>query len=164
MVAWGIFQPCGCFSHHGSGLACELLAQPPPGEYSAEPATGRETILVVEDELEVLNLITEVAQSDGYAVLAALNGSEALAVASQHRGPIHLLLTDLILPGMRGRDLAARLKVTRPDMVVLFMSGYTDSEIQRHSALEHGVALLRKPFTLDELARAVREALDQRTA
>ena len=118
----------------------------------------------MEDELEVLNLITEVSQSDGYAVLAALNGSEALAVASQHLGPIHLLLTDLIMPGMRGRDLAALLKVTRPDMVVLFMSGYTDCEIQRHGALEDGVALLRKPFTLDELARAVREALDRSSA
>jgi len=140
------------------------LAQPPPGERSAEIAIGRETILVVEDELEVRNVIVEVARSDGYAVLAALNGSEALAVASQHPGPIHLLLTDLIMPGMSGRELAALLKVTRPDMVVLFMSGYTDTEIQRHDALEPGAVLLRKPFALDELARTVREALDQRTA
>jgi CheY-like chemotaxis protein len=130
------------------------LAQPPP---------GRETILVVEDEPEVRDVITEAVQSDGYAVLFALSGSEALAVSSQHRGPIHLLLTDLVMPGMSGRDLAALLKVTRPDMVVLFMSGYNDSEILRRDALDPGVALLRKPFTLDELARAVREALDQRT-
>ena len=116
----------------------------------------------MEDEPEVRDVITEAVQSDGYAVLFALSGSEALTVSSRHRGPIHLLLTDLVMPGMSGRDLAALLKATRPDMVVLFMSGYTDSEIQRH-ALEPGVALLRKPFTLDELARAVREALDQRT-
>jgi CheY-like chemotaxis protein len=130
------------------------LAQPPP---------GRETILVVEDEPEVRDVITEAVQSDGYAVLFALSGSEALTVSSRHRGPIHLLLTDLVMPGMSGRDLAALLKVTRPDMVVLFMSGYNDSEILRRDALDPGVALLRKPFTLDELARAVREALDQRT-
>ena len=99
-----------------------------------------------------------------YAVLFALNGSEALAVASHHGGPIHLLLTDLAMPGMNGRDLAALMKVMRPYMVVLFMSGYNDSEIERRDALDPGVALLRKPFTLDELARAVREALDRRTA
>jgi two-component system cell cycle sensor histidine kinase/response regulator CckA len=140
------------------------LAQAPSAEHSAEIATSRETILVVEDELEVCNVIVEVARNDGYAVLAALNGSEALAVASQHRGPIHLLLTDLIMPGMSGRELAALLKVTRPDMIVLFMSGHTDTEIQRHDALEPGAVLLRKPFALDEFARVVREALDQRTA
>jgi two-component system, cell cycle sensor histidine kinase and response regulator CckA len=118
----------------------------------------------VEDDPDVRDVITEAVQSDGYAVLFALKGSEALAVASRHRGPIHLLLTDLIMPGMSGRDLAALLKVSRPDMVVLFMSGYNDSEIQRRDALDPGVAFLRKPFTLDELARAVRETLDQRTA
>ena len=112
----------------------------------------------------VRTLIRGVMERYGYQVVEAESAAVALQIWQGLTAPVDLLLTDLIMPGMRGRDLAALLKVTRPDMVVLFMSGYTDCEIQRHGALEDGVALLRKPFTLDELARAVREALDRSSA
>jgi DNA-binding response OmpR family regulator len=96
----------------------------------------------------------------GYEVIEARHGAEALALEGGHEGPIHLLLTDVVMPEMSGRELAQRLLPLRPEMNVLYMSGYTDDAIVRHGVLEAGMALLPKPFTPDALAAKVREVLD----
>jgi DNA-binding response OmpR family regulator len=99
-------------------------------------------------------------RDNGYHVLTAADGSEAMQVAQQSSGPIHLLLTDVVMPGMNGRVLAERLAPQNPAMKVLYMSGYTDSFISGHGVLEPGTHLLHKPFTEETLTRKVREVLD----
>ncbi len=128
----------------------------------AEPAslTGTETVLVVEDSPQLRELMQEVLQVRGYRVLDAENGDAALEVARRHDGPIHLLLTDVIMPGMNGRQLADRLTAARPDMKVLFASGYTADVLVQYG-VEGGVHYLQKPFTPDVLARKVREVLSE---
>ena len=128
----------------------------------AEPAslTGSETVLVVEDSPQLRELIQEVLQVRGYRVLVAEHGDAALDVAGHHDGPIHLLLTDVIMPGMNGRQLADRLTALRPDMQVLFASGYTADVLVQHG-VDGGMHYLQKPFTPDALARKVREVLSE---
>jgi CheY-like chemotaxis protein len=128
----------------------------------AEPAslTGSETVLVVEDSPQLRELMEEVLQVRGYRVLDAENGDAALEVARRHDGPIHLLLTDVIMPGMNGRQLADRLTAVRPDMKVLFASGYTADVLVQYG-VEGGVHYLQKPFTPDALTRKVREILSE---
>jgi PAS domain S-box-containing protein len=121
---------------------------------------GSETILLVEDEEQVRTLAKNVLKRQGYAVVDAHDAAAALAIASKHDGRIHLLLTDVVMPKMSGRELAEKLGPTRPDMKVLFMSGYTDDTIVHHGVLGEGVAFLQKPITPDTLARKVREVLD----
>jgi two-component system cell cycle sensor histidine kinase/response regulator CckA len=123
---------------------------------------GAETILVAEDEEQVRTLVREVLRRKGYDVLAASSPGEALLIAERHPGPIHLLLTDLVMPQISGRELAGRLAVGRPNMQVLYMSGYTeDEEIQRQ--VDEGRAVfLPKPVTPEVLLRTVRELLDSR--
>ena len=89
-------------------------------------------------------------------------GNEAKLIAGQHQGPIHLLLTDVVMPGMGGRELSEELAILRPEMKILFMSGYTDDTVVRHGVLEEGMAFLQKPFTAEILLRKVREVLDSR--
>jgi DNA-binding NtrC family response regulator len=103
-------------------------------------------------------------QESGYTVLSAADGMEALEVDRRHSGQIHLLLTDVVMPGMNGRVLAERLAPLHPGMKVLYMSGYTDSFIAGHGVLEAGTHLLHKPFTQEALARKVREVLEGKTA
>ncbi len=121
---------------------------------------GRETILLVEDQEAVRTLASRVLRSCGYAVLEAANGREALATCAAHPGAIHLLLTDVVMPHLSGRELAERLAVARPDTKVLFMSGYTDDALIRHGVEEAKLAFLRKPFTPPELSRKVRSVLN----
>ena len=97
---------------------------------------------------------------NGYQVLEAQQGAEALEISGQHHGPIHLMVTDVVMPGMSGRELAQRLTFLRPDMRVLYMSGYTDDAIVRHGVLDAGMAFIAKPFTPDALAAKVRAVLD----
>ena len=130
------------------------LPPPTPG--------GTETILVVEDEMSVRKLAAEFLGSNGYRVLEAQDGAEALQVCEEHRAPIHLLLTDVVMPGMSGRELAVRLVGARPEMKVIYVSGYTDDAIVQHGVREEGTVFLQKPFSLDALARTVREALDSK--
>ncbi len=121
---------------------------------------GPETVLMVEDEKEVRALVRRMIESKGYKVLEARNGREALRVAKQHEGSIQLLLTDVVLPGMNGRVLAERLLRLRPEMKVIFLSGYTDDAVTRQGGLIPGSHLLQKPVAPDVLTRKVREVLD----
>jgi two-component system cell cycle sensor histidine kinase/response regulator CckA len=122
---------------------------------------GSETILVVEDEEEVRRLTVRILKELGYRVLEAGQGIDTFPVADEHKGPIHLLLTDVVMPKMSGRELAERLKPLYPMMEVLYMSGYTDNTIIHHGVLEKGMNYIQKPFTVDGLARKVREVLDK---
>jgi two-component system, cell cycle sensor histidine kinase and response regulator CckA len=121
---------------------------------------GSETILMVEDAEPLRKLAHMFLKDNGYRVLTAADGEEALQVAKQHAAPIQLLLTDVVMPGINGRVLAERLGPWQPGMKVLYMSGYTDSFIAGHGVLEEGIHLLHKPFTEEALARKVREVLE----
>jgi nitrogen-specific signal transduction histidine kinase/CheY-like chemotaxis protein len=125
----------------------------------APAIAGSGTVLVVEDEHELRALATEVLGLAGYSVLSAGSPSAALEVARRHAGPIHLLLTDVVMPEMSGRDLADRLVQSRPGLKILYMSGYTDDAIVHHGVLDPGTALLQKPFTPDRLTRMVGDLL-----
>ncbi len=127
------------------------------------PATvlkGSETILLVEDEPSVRSLVRSVLQSNGYTVLEASRGDEAVEISQRHSEPIHLLVTDVVMLGMSGRELAERLEAIHPEAKVLFMSGYTDDAILRHGVLKAGTAFLQKPFTPEALAVKVRNTLN----
>jgi two-component system, cell cycle sensor histidine kinase and response regulator CckA len=136
----------------------ESTAPPAPVE---RPPRGSETVLLAEDEPAVRAIAQQALERQGYTVLAAPSGAEALALAAQHGATIHLLVTDVVMPGMSGRDLADRLTAQRPGIRVLYISGYTDNAIVRHGMLEPGLAYLQKPFRPDALVRKVREVLDQ---
>jgi CheY-like chemotaxis protein len=131
-----------------------------PGGAAAAARGGTETVLLVEDEDAVRALVVRTLRERGYQVLAARDGREALDLADRHNGEIHLLLTDVVMPGMGGKELAEAAAIHRPDMRVLFMSGYTDDTIVRHGLIEGSVLLLQKPFTPSTLAQKVREVLD----
>ncbi len=122
---------------------------------------GSETILLVEDQKELRDLVRQMLEMNGYSVVAASEGLEALEICKQHTGAIHLMLSDVVMPQMGGRELAQRLATLRPDMKVLYMSGYTSNAIVHHGILDPGTAFLQKPFTPDGLAHKVREVLDE---
>jgi len=121
---------------------------------------GSETILLVEDEGAVRTIVSKILQNKGYTVLEAHHGPEALEICQVHEGPIHLMVTDVVMPHMSGRELAERLTILRPELMVLFMSGYPDNAIVHHGVLGAGTAFLQKPFTLNALEGKVRELLD----
>jgi signal transduction histidine kinase len=123
-------------------------------------ATGAETVLVAEDEQMVRVLIRKVLEQAGYTVLLAASGEEALHLAERYDGPIHLLVSDVVMPGMNGRELMRRLVGRRPAVKVLYLSGYSDEAVERHGVLDPGTAFMQKPFTPAALARRVREVLD----
>jgi PAS domain S-box-containing protein len=120
---------------------------------------GAETILVAEDEDGVRHIVTQMLREQGYTVLPASGGAEALQIAEAHSGPLQLLLSDVMMPRMNGPELAERMRKLRPDMRVLFVSGYTDGEIVREGELQPGTDYLQKPFTREQLTDKVREVL-----
>ena len=122
---------------------------------------GSETILLAEDSTLLRVLTCALLENNGYKVIAAENGMEAVKLAERCDRPIHLLLTDVVMPGMSGRELADRLAVNRPDMRVLYMSGYTNDVIGHHGVLEPGLSFLQKPFSQEALTHKLREVLDR---
>ena len=122
-----------------------------------------ETILVADDAPDVLDLARDILESEGYTVLTASDGEEALRVAESHPGSIHGLLADVVMPKMNGPDLADRLKHVRREMKVVFMSGYTTEAIGQYGIMQAGAPFVGKPFTASLLSQKVREALDYRS-
>ncbi len=137
-------------------------AEPAPA--SAPRSSGRESLLLVEDEESVRNLAREVLKQSGYHVLVAGDGPEALRRCSEHEGRIDLLVTDVVMPGMSGSEVAERVRLARPGIKVLYMSGYTDSAVFHHGVRQGETEYLEKPFTPDTLARKVRDVLDGQRA
>src|SRR6267143_1387894 len=137
--------------------AGEPVAAPQP---PARALGGTETILLAEDEAAVRNLARRVLEKHGYKLLLAATGRDGVQVAQQHGGPIDLLVTDVVMPEMGGRELAQRLTARQPGLKVLFLSGYTDDAIVHHGVLYAGVAFLQKPFKPDDLVRKIRAVLD----
>jgi PAS domain S-box-containing protein len=172
-TVFGIVKQSGgrilVYSEPGSGTTFKLYfpkvdgvaVEPRPSLVQVAPTGGTETILLVEDDDQVRSIASNVLRRSGYVVLVAANGGEALLICEKHGAPIHLLLTDVVLPRMNGRQLADRLRVLRPAMRVLFMSGYPDDAVLQHGILESGVAYLQKPLSPASLTRKVREVLSE---
>ncbi len=160
------------FSEKGRGTTVRIylpliaLTEAEPAEERAaqRPSSGAETILVVEDEARVRRLIADVLAGRGYHVLEAPRGPDALRIAQRHKGPIHLALVDVVMPEMSGPELIRQIAPARPEMRVLYISGYTEEAIVQHHIPESGAAFLQKPFLPDALTRKVRELLDTRAA
>ncbi len=134
----------------------------PQQQAAAAPARGSETILLVEDEEVVRGLARDILEMNGYTVLEAAHGHDAIAVSKRHRGPIHLMLTDVVMPHMNGREVFERLVPFRPDLKVLYMSGYAESGIVHDGAIDPGTAFIPKPFTPEALSAKVREVLEMK--
>jgi CheY-like chemotaxis protein len=122
---------------------------------------GSQTILIVEDEVALLGVTQRCLEAVGYTTLCAQTPAEAIRICENHLGPIHLMLTDVVMPGMSGSQLASHLSAKRPEMKVLYVSGYTDDAIVRHGVLEPGLAFLQKPFSPKTLASKVGELLTE---
>jgi len=173
-TAYGVVQQSGgniwAYSEPGMGATFKIYL-PCIEEYSAvaEPAAltieslgGEETILLTEDEEAVRKLARKVLEDYGYRIIEAENATDALEMYRQHRGTIHLLVTDVVMPGLSGTELARRICDMDPLIKVLYMSGYTDDAIVHHGVLDAEFPFLQKPFTPDALAHKVREVLDER--
>ena len=126
-----------------------------------QTANNFETVLVAEDEEIVRELVCDVLSEQGYNVMCAMDGIEAMKKAKEYDGPIHLLITDVIMPHMNGQELAEQLTAERPDMKVLFVSGYSDNDIGDHGVINPGIDLLQKPFTPQTLARKIRDVIQE---
>jgi CheY-like chemotaxis protein len=171
-MVYGIVKQSGgyvwVYSEVGHGAAFKIYlpaveqrvenSEPPTA--SLEKFEGTETILLVEDETNVRELISQYLRDMGHTVVEASDGAEALEVAHRYRKPLHMLVTDMVMPKMSGRELADRLLEQYPQLKVLFISGYTSDTAARHGILEGEMAFLQKPFGLRDLARKIREVLN----
>jgi len=170
-TVYGIVKQAGGFiwvySEPGQGTSFKIYL--PAVDATAERTTaasttpaprGTETVLLVEDAAAVRAVTKQMLERQGYTVLEAPDGEAGLRLAQRHRGVIHLLLTDVVMPRVGGRELAEQLTRLRPDVKVLYASGYTDDSVVRHGILESGMAYLQKPFSPESLARKVRDVLD----
>ena len=133
-----------------------------PAPTPLEKSANFETVLVVEDEEIVRELVCEVLEDQGYNVICAPDGIEAMDAAAKFDGEIHLLVTDVIMPHMNGHELASKLSALRPDMKVLYVSGYSDNDIGDHGVLDPRFELLQKPFTPQTLARKIRDVIGEK--
>ena len=170
-TVFGIVQQSGgnvwVYSEPGMGTTFKVYlptvddvaeaAEPPRGLTTLR---GSETILLVEDEEQVRNVVRGILRRHGYTVVEAASAGEALLLSEQHVGPVHLLLSDVVMPHMSGPELAKRLVHSRPEMKVLCMSGYTDDAAVRHGVIDAAFAYLQKPITVEALTRKVRDVLD----
>ena len=169
-TVYGIVKQSGGFiraesaSGRGTTFRIYLPAVDAPAEQAASGALatprGRETVLVAEDEPQVRSLMQVMLQRAGYTVLVAEDGAKAVELAAQHGSSLDLLITDVVMPGMSGRQVADTVRATCPALSVLFISGYTDDAIVRHGIAEAGAPFLQKPFTMSDLTRKVRQVLD----
>jgi signal transduction histidine kinase len=174
-TVFGIIKQSGgdisVYSEPGHGTTIKIYlprtqarAEPPEPRVARErPPRGSETILLVEDEEIVRSLEREVLEENGYKVLEARSPLHALELAAEHAGAIDLLVTDVVMPELSGRQLAERITTKRPEVKILYTSGYADDAIVRHGVLEPGISLLAKPLTPASLANKVREVLDSPT-
>jgi CheY-like chemotaxis protein len=171
-TVYGIVKQSGGFirvdSEVGCGTTCEIflprvedaLDAITPSEEPSTSRNGTETILVAEDQPEVLAVALATLTRHGYTVLEGRDADEALEVATRHSGRIDLLITDVVMPGLNGRELADRLAAQRPNTRVLFTSGYTDRAIVERGVLEANLAFIAKPFAPADFLKKVREVLD----
>jgi two-component system, cell cycle sensor histidine kinase and response regulator CckA len=171
-TVYGIVKQSGgsiyLYSEPGCGTSCKIYlpevaegaSTPPIAADEPISPCGSETILVVEDEDMLREIVQEALEALGYSVLKARHGTAALSICASHDAPIHLVLTDAVMPGLSVREMVDRVRALRPGVRILYMSGYTDDTIVRHGVLLADVAFLQKPFTLDALAHKVRAALD----
>jgi CheY-like chemotaxis protein/two-component sensor histidine kinase len=173
-TVYGIIKQHGgniwVYSESGGGTIFKIylpVADKSKTEEKARPEVtqdlkGSETILLVEDNDQVRRLAKSVLSRNGYQVLDAKDGGEALEILGGHEGPVHLLLSDVVLPGMNGKELYEKALVMRPSLQVLYMSGYTGNVIAHRGVLDEGVQFIQKPFTVHGLATKVRELLDKK--
>jgi two-component system cell cycle sensor histidine kinase/response regulator CckA len=173
-TVYGIVRQSGggifVYSEPGHGTTFKIYIPRVADEHPAEEepeitpklAIGSETILLAEDEELVRSLSRQVLESCGYHVIEASDGIEAMEILEKDTGSVDLLITDVIMPRMGGRELSERLRLTRPELPILFASGYTDEAVVRHGVLDSNINFLQKPFTLDDVARKVRDLLDAR--
>ena len=171
-TVYGIVNQSGgniwVYSEVGKGTTFKIylprVDEPRDGGFAHGDSTpapyGTETILLVEDEEQVRRIAHDMLEIQGYHVLVAVDGEEALAIGRQHEGEIDLMITDVVMPQMGGRESVERLSPLRPRMKVLYMSGYTDDAIVRHGLIDEQLQFIEKPFTADALARKVRMVLD----
>jgi CheY-like chemotaxis protein len=171
-TVYGIVKGCGghigVYSEEGQGTTFRIYlprtdeAEPeaPVRLSAARPVEGTETVLLVEDDASVREMATKILEAYGYRVLAAGSGPLAIDLARGHEGAIHLLLTDVVLPQMSGRELAEALRALRPDIRVLYMSGYSESTIAHHGVGGKSLMLLPKPFSVEMMVHKVRSVLD----
>jgi CheY-like chemotaxis protein len=157
------------YSEPGSGTTLKMYFRrvndivKDPGDQEPPPPGGEaeEIILVVEDEKSVRDLTVRILRRLGYGVLVASGGDEAIAIAQSYAGKISLLLTDVVMPNMSGRQVADNLLKLRPGLKILYLSGYTDSTVVHHGVLENSLDFLPKPFSREVLARKIREILSR---
>jgi len=175
-TVYGIVKQSGgniwAYSEPGQGTTFKIHFPREEGVPRAEPPAPEpvargprsETILVVEDSDMVRSLVSQVLRKAGYSILEARSGEDALRIAGLYEGPIHLLVTDVVMPGMGGRQVADRLTATRPETRVLYVSGYTENAIVHQGVLEAGIDFLEKPFTPQALEQRVAEVLGREAA
>ena len=147
------------------GIFLPVSGQSPEPEKTVEPAPsilkGSETILLVEDNDQVRSLILAILERQGYSVLVAEDGIHALEVLERFNDPVHLLLTDVIMPGMNGIDLFKKISASRRNVRVIYMSGYADDVILEQGGAEVGLPFIQKPFSVKDITTKVRDVLDQ---
>lgn len=172
-TVYGIIRQSGgsvfVYSEPGEGTVFKIYLPRVEGECYGESKIeeqhttldGDETILLIEDDTAVRSVVIAILEDSGYTILEAGDGSEALRICGENKNSIDLVLSDVIMPGMNGRELVDRIKTSFPDIEVLFMSGYTDNAIQHHGVLEPGIDFIEKPFTAVSLTRKIREVLDR---